>query len=400
MDGEGKHQDYKIDFDPDDEKAKVDLIKNLVAMANASGGQIVFGRDETHQPGIDEKACQALDSARVADLVNRYIAPATIELSHDIERLENGRFILALTIGAVQYPIVMARKGDWKGMDSHRGRPLFLQGDIWVRHSSKTERIAFGDMRAWIERAQQEERERILSRITQLVNLPEGTEIQVVSSKQQPIDSPQRLLEYATMRHEYDPSHLLSSSDLAYLFVNRHALEDISQIQLRLLISSALRRPPTLYWWLLGIDDDPHSIIEELEKCFDAADRDKSDAARSIIELAAIFAGDNQLDSILEALRASRYQHFREAAVNWQGRDASLRQLRDRVFGAKYERQPLLKFSVDDLDQLATEVAIKLFGKANSADSRKLADITRVIWTQKSQFAYKVRGHYGNQYNS
>ena len=33
MKGEGKHQDYKITFDPNDGKSKVDLVKNIVAIA-------------------------------------------------------------------------------------------------------------------------------------------------------------------------------------------------------------------------------------------------------------------------------------------------------------------------------------------------------------------------------
>jgi len=388
MDGESRYQDYKLMFDLDDQKAKVDLVKNLVAMANVGGGRIMFGRDETDFPGIDEATCQALDSARLSDLVTRYIKPATIELSVQIQRLD-GRYILTINVESTKYPIVMSRKGDWSGMPSKKP-PLFREGDIWIRHGSKTERITYEDMRAWIEQARQEEKDRILSRITHLVDLPEGAEIQVVSDTQQPIDSPQRLLEYATVRHEYDPSHLLSSSDLAYLFVNRHALEDISRNQLRLLISSALRRPPTLYWWIIDVDDDPHSIIEELEKCFDAADRDKSDAARSIIELANIFADDNQLDSILEALRASRYQRFREAAEAWPGRVQMLSQLRQRILGAKHEGQLLHEFTVEDLERLATEIAIKSRERAKSAGSRKLGDITRVIWSKKSHLANKV----------
>ena len=46
MDGEGTHQDYKLAFDPADSAARLELVKNIVAFANAGGGQIVFGRRE------------------------------------------------------------------------------------------------------------------------------------------------------------------------------------------------------------------------------------------------------------------------------------------------------------------------------------------------------------------
>jgi hypothetical protein len=391
MSGEVRNQDYKLMFDQSDEKAKVDLVKNLVAMANAGGGQVVYGRDETRTPGVDQSACTTLDSARIADLIERYTSLAPFHVSHNIEDLGGGRFIVTLTIDAALYPIVMARTGDWKGMTSGKDKPLFLAGDVWTRHSTKTERVNYDDLRQWFERVRQEERERLLSRITSVVNLPEGAEIQVVSSQQQPIDSPQRLLEYAAMRHEYDPSHLLTSSDLAHIFVNRGGLTQLSRAQIGLLISSALRRPPTLYWWLLLAEDAPDFIVAELKGCLIAKDRDKSDAARSIIEMAAIFADDAELIKMLEELRNSGYQRFREAAQDWQSRAALLDQLGERVASGKHDGKLLLDYSVDELEKIATEFALKLRDNAKTSDSRKLADLTRVVWSKKSQFAHKLR---------
>lgn len=389
MAGESKLQDYKITFVPNDAKARVDLVKNLVAMANAGGGQIIYGRDETETPGVDDATCTALDSARLDDFVRKYIIPAPMEISHDIQVLDNGRFVLTLTVAAAQYPIVMARKGDWKGMDSRKDSSIFLKGDIWTRHSSKTERVHFEDLRQWVERAKQDERERILSRITHLANLPEGTEIQIVPSGQQPIDSPERLLEYAAMRHQYDPSHLLTSSDLVHLFINRNALGSFNETQLRLLISSALRRPPTLFWWIIKVDDNPQLILEEIEKCPDASDRDKSDAARSIIEMATIFAEDEMLDKILAKLQRSRYKHFRDEAEAWQGRAALLVQLKERIFNARHNDRSLMNFTIDELERLATELAILWGDQSKKASiSRKLGDVTRVVWSNNSRFAH------------
>lgn len=390
MNGEFRNQDYKSMFDPSDEKAKVDLVKNLIAMANAGGGQVVYGRDETNTPGVDQSVCTTLDSARIADLIERYASRASVHVSHSIEALDSGKFILSLTIDAAPYPIVMSRTGDWKGMNSGKDKPLFLVGDIWTRHSTKTERINYEDLRQWFERVRQEERDRILSRITSLVNLPEGAEIQVVSTSQQPIDSPQRLLEYAAMRHEYDPSHLLTSSDLAHIFVNRGGLTQLSQAQTGLLISSALRRPPTLYWWLLLADNASDFIVAELKKCLNAKDRDKSDAARSIIELAAIFADDTELSKMLEELQNSGYQHFREAAQDWQSRADMHGQLRERIANAKYDGELLQDYSADELERIATEIAFRVRDRAKTSDSRRLADITRVIWSKKSRSAEKL----------
>ena len=384
MFGESDRQDYKLTFDASDDKAKVDLVKNLVAFANAGGGQIVFGRNETQVVGVSADLVQALDSARLTDLLNRFAPENSVVVSHSVQRdEESGNDLLIIQVQAAQFPVVMKKDGDWKGIQKKKGdRPLFRKGDIWTRHSTKTERISFEDMREWIERARKQERDLILSRITHLVNLPDGAEIQVVADTQQPIDNPQRLLEYAALRHAYDPNHLLTSSDLAHLFVNRGILEPFTEKQLRLLISSALRRPPTLFWWVSRVENRSKIVLEEIEKCLDAKDRDKSDAARSIIELAGIYAGEERLTLILEELRNSRYRHFREAADGWSGRKQQLNQLRQRALSARYDDHLLKDFSADELEQLATEVALLFLERSTTAFSRKLSDIVRMIWAK------------------
>jgi hypothetical protein len=252
--GEGKHLDLKISFDQESEKAKVDLVKNLVALANAGGGSIVYGRDETATPGIGDDTRQALDSARLMDLVTKYIRPSQIGISHSVEVVGDGRYLLTISVDAAEYPMVMSRKGDWKGSDSKKDRPLFVVGDIWTRHGSKTERISFEDLREWIEQKLSAERNSILSRIATLVNLPEGAEIQVVSGDQKPSDGPNRFLEFAALQHDYDQSYLLSSGALLTLFTNRFELDYLTAERLRFLLASALRRKPTLYWWLVMAD--------------------------------------------------------------------------------------------------------------------------------------------------
>ncbi|MEW5958886.1 MAG: RNA-binding domain-containing protein [Chloroflexota bacterium] len=89
--GEGKNQDYKVTFDVNSDQTKVDLVKNIVAIANSGGGRIIFGRDETRKPGVEKAAILALDSARLCDFTERYIAPSKIELAHQTTQLQNGQ---------------------------------------------------------------------------------------------------------------------------------------------------------------------------------------------------------------------------------------------------------------------------------------------------------------------
>lgn len=385
MAGEKKQRDYKRDYDPTDAQAKLKLVKILVAMANAGGGEVWYGRTETEQVGVDEATAAALDSAIIADLVESYIRPAPVTLSHDKERLTNGRFIVCLCVEPTEYPIVMSKPGTYAVSETKQSSE-FLIGDVWIRHSTRTERVRYEDLRDWMQRNREEERDKLLRRITTVVNLPEDAEIQVVTGPQVPIDTPKRLLEYAVKRRENDSSHLLTGRDLLWLFSNRGLL-DMSAEELALVIASALRRNMTLFWWIAQAVQTPELIVNELVTCLSAADRDKSDAGKSIIELAAIYADEEQLATILQQLRTSRYMHFREAAADWIDRAHQLSQLRERIERARAAGRYLVELEVNELEELASEIAAQAIGRTNPSVSRNLGNATRVLWSKLSRRA-------------
>ena len=389
MAGEKKQRDYKSDYDPTDAQAKLKLVKILVAMANAGGGEVWYGRTETEEVGVDEATAAALDSARIANLVESYVRPAPITLSHDKETLTDGRFVVCLRVEPAEYPIVMSQPGTYAVSDKKQSSEFSI-GDVWIRHSTKTERVRYEDLRDWIQRIREEERDKILKRITTLVNLPENAEIQVVTGSQVPIDTPKRLLEYAVKRRESDPSHLLTGRELLWLFSNRGLLE-MSTEELALVIASALRRNMTLFWWIAQADQTPELIVNELVSCLSAADRDKSDAAKSIVELAAIYADEEQLAAILGQLRASRYMHFREAAEDWIDRAHQRSQLGERIERARDGGRRLVEVEVGELEELASEAAIQAGRQMSPFVSRRLGEVTRVIWSRRSRYADSLK---------
>ena len=383
MTPEGTGQDYKSAFDSEDPSAKLKLVKDLVAMANSGGGIISVGRGETETPGIDPALKDDLDSARMADYADKFIAPASLDLSHGIENLDNGNVVVNLQVEESDYPLVMSRQGTWSGFDSRKDKPLFYKGEIWVRHSSKTEKVFFEDIRRWIDTAVQSERVKITERLTTYVNLPEGTSLQVVSPSGMRIDSPQALIESAIERRKLDPSHLLDGEDLLWIFRQRDALR-LEDEHLRILLASSLRRSPTLFWWLTQSDDESDLALSELEAVFEASDRDRSDAAPSIIELAALYASEDRLANVLDELERSDYKHFQEAASGWEGRETRLDDLSNRIRSAKHNGSQIIDLSASELEQLADVVAEELVEGQSSGLSRKLGSITRVIWSRFS----------------
>lgn len=382
MEGEGKNQDYKLLFDTSDERAKVKLVKIVVAIANAGGGRIVFGRDETNKPGVEENVTTALDSARFADFVETYIKPAPINIAHDSQKLDNGNYLHSIIVSAAQYPIVMSRQGNWKGMGKN-DNPLFAIGDIWTRHSSKTEKVKYEDIRIWLEEARRKGREGILDQIQMVSKLPEGMEIGTVTKSGEPLTSPIGLLEYQAMLRELNPNHLIESYYLNWLFINRNALSPTTN-ELSILIGSALKRPPTLYWWLIDADEHPELIVREILAVLNSEDRDKSDAANSIVELAAIYAANSDLEAIVKSLAESRYKHFNDEATQWIGREHGLKKIKSRIFNANYNGERLLDQPFSVLQRFADKVANELASSKSSSKSTQLGNITRVMWFKRS----------------
>jgi hypothetical protein len=383
--GEGQHQDLKLTFDLTNPKAKVELVKDLVAMANGGGGRIVFGCSETTQPGIDEAVVRKLDSAKVSDLVATFIRPATLKFAHEITSLGNGRCLYTLTVTAPEYPIVMAKKGDWSGMNNRVDRSLFNEGDVWFRENTGVKRITFEYLRSWIDRIRQREREGVLELLNKIINVPDGAEIQIVTPSDGPIDTPNRVVEYATKRRGNNPNHLLSADDLLSLFINRHLL-NLDESKFSLLIASALRRKSTLFWWLgQNIDNKAELVMQEVRACLDSKDRDKSDAGKNIIEMVATFASDEEADEIVRNLENSDYKHFRVAASTWVDCNTERQRICDRINAAQKVKQgtrSLGELSLADLESLASSLAVQLIEKSSSPISRKLGDVTRLIWSQ------------------
>jgi hypothetical protein len=380
---EGANQDLKESFDSNSPKAKLDLVKDLVAIANSGGGEIIFGRGEQNITGLPADQIAALDSAKVADQVEKYIAPLSVRLSHEIDESIPGKPTLSLHIQPAETPIVISKDGIWTPPGKKYEEFVLRKGDIWIRHSSKNEHATAEDLRSWIYRARAAEKSAILERVGMLVDLPEGSDIRVVASTGSPIETPSQLLQTARARLEWDSDHLLSSDELLWIYSQRNSIT-LSYDDLRLLIASALRKSTTLHYWIGLADYSPHLIVQTLQAALVAGDRDKSDAGKNVIELAAFYADEQELRQILESLRNSDYKHFREAAEDWKGRDAAQRAAVRRINSASHENKALVDFPPADLDRLGTELASRARRESNSMVARKLSNVNRVFWARRT----------------
>lgn len=110
-----------------DAKGKAMLVRTIVAMANTCGGELILQR-------ISCKPAD-LDSARLDDLVNKYVAPRVGSISS--AEAEGGGMVITVE-DSPEKPHVFTDELKFKD-DRGRQKVAFHRGQILVRHSSKTE---------------------------------------------------------------------------------------------------------------------------------------------------------------------------------------------------------------------------------------------------------------------
>lgn len=131
---ESEEEEEKSSF-AGDQREWLELVKTLVAMANARGGHVVL-RNVTCDASL-------LDSARLDDRVNRYVGPRVRRIAS--EQHSDGSW--HIHVGRYQeQPHMFQSEVSYTGSDGSV-KSAFHPGQIYTRHSSKTEPATADDLR-------------------------------------------------------------------------------------------------------------------------------------------------------------------------------------------------------------------------------------------------------------
>lgn len=126
MDKETETYEEKSQIEWSSAGKQFDLLKTLVAFANCDGGRLrikKFIGDDQH-----------LDSARLDDFVNKYVAPPV----NGIASSQDGDGCWVLEVAKSPFaPHVIVNTGNYE--TKGRQKPAFYPGQVYVRHSSKSE---------------------------------------------------------------------------------------------------------------------------------------------------------------------------------------------------------------------------------------------------------------------
>ena len=313
MQTESEHVERKRSLDMDQRGDRLSLVREIVAMANTSGGQIVIGEDDDGAVvGVLGAQAAKLDPARLTDLLDSFTSPEHVEVTTRVELCTADRYVVR--IGVPQHPeppVVLARDGNYESA-GRKQTAVFRAGDVLVRNGTKAERAKRADYQRWLRRAADSARALLVDRVALIANLPDDATLQIVTDDDS-MDEPSALLSRSVRTWRRDPAKLLSTTELALLLLSVESLS-LDEESSALILHSALRKRSTLWHWLTTIEPDVEDLGRILLEAVHGRDRDKSDAGRSIVEVAAVTLDEPTYQELITELAASSYAHFRDAA--------------------------------------------------------------------------------------
>lgn len=181
--------EFKSEFVVSD-LAWLEIIKDIVGIANSGGGHILFGFDSSGE--LSKKDVSFVTKIDPADLTNKIHKYTSINFSNfTICSCTHKNYAVGVyAIGSSEYPIIFTNSGTYqkdKGQAS-----AFQRGAIYFRHGAKTEPADNQDIRQFLEKKIQTIKGAWLDGIRQVVEAPEGS-VLMVRSKESDVNTLQNI---------------------------------------------------------------------------------------------------------------------------------------------------------------------------------------------------------------
>lgn len=198
---ESSSVDFKQSFNPSAIAEWLELLKDIIAMANSGGGVILIGiADDGSSPGTDVSTALSLDPADIGNKIHKY----TGIHFHDFEIIgcqKNDNEVCALLVGPSDVPIVFTNVGTYE-VQPGRQKTAFSVGTVYFRHGAKSEPGNTEDLRKFVERRLETIRRSWLEGISKVVEAPPGSRIAIMpprdASQNEPGAVPLRLVDDPT----------------------------------------------------------------------------------------------------------------------------------------------------------------------------------------------------------
>ncbi len=176
---ESKYVEFKKEFDINTPGALIEVIKDVVAMANTGLGVILFGVKENGDPsGFDVSAILKYDPAKLTDQINKYTGVQYSDF--EIREIDKKGFTLGvLMVFGISIPMVFIRPGTYKAGDKQK--TAFSKGTVYFRHGAKSEPGNSSDIRKVIERELENIRKSWLGNVKKVITAPSNSIVEVLT---------------------------------------------------------------------------------------------------------------------------------------------------------------------------------------------------------------------------
>jgi hypothetical protein len=175
--------DFKLTFHPNEERAWLELTKDVLAFANTLGGYLAFGiRDGTFEiEGLDHAALKVLrDPNELMQKINRFVEPQITSLRSRIVDRDGKSCALVLVPASPGQTHLVSKDGAFK-FPSGEEKVLLRQGTTYVRRSAGNHLADARDLDAIISRRIEYFKSSLLDKIARVVDSPADSKVLVVS---------------------------------------------------------------------------------------------------------------------------------------------------------------------------------------------------------------------------
>lgn len=389
--------DFKASFDPDAPGDWCELIKDLVAMANTSGGYVLVGANDDGTSSLSSiLITRRIDQAVLIDKLSKYTEVQPSEANFRLFALDGHRRAI-FYVNKVDVPIVFCRPGTYS-ISTSKQKTAFNAGTIYFRHGSKSEPALQSDLQRVIDKYLASRRRELLEGLRKVVAAPPGQKVLLISKDTRiTTDSAAPLVRlsddptvpavrgvvgegvYASVNDELagvirdletDSEAYAAEAQLWRFYSQRKVLSAGLPELKALLMCSMYRHCPPYYWaMMLGKEEAADVCTKEVEK-------DKYPAINVAVRLGFAIGGVSGKSLLKRIINKTRYSSARDLAM----RLSSLIALKDRVwreyrssFLRLYDQAGLTKYPLGgEIDDNEGLLGIALSDKRNRDSVKRL----------------------------
>lgn len=224
---ESAEVDFKQSFDPTAPGEWLEIIKDVVAMANSGGGVIIVGLSDDGSPsGCDVSDAGDLDPAELTDKIYKYTAVHF----HDFEIVctnKQGFNLVSIQIYRVSAPLAFTKVGNYE-ISPGKQKNCFSMGTVYFRHGAKSEPCTTDDLRQFIDREVDARKHQWLDGIARIIEAPIGSRVAILPPPSEPT-GPAGSVPLRLVSDPSAPSYFALPLDQTHPFRQKEVVREVNQ---------------------------------------------------------------------------------------------------------------------------------------------------------------------------